>query len=515
MSSNIKMKSSFERRRYYSYRKVPQTPNPNTAKKRFTIHEYEKVIQELLEKIDYLESHLAEMGMDKIKILSSNRKINSDNNYLIEQIKLKERKNSELQKKNLNKSQKIESINKKYKDMRSSYDNKLDIINKQLIQKSEDINDLEDKMKSKDDKIIYMELVNDISFKEIQKQLSQLNALKLLNKSQEEKIFKLQNELDQLLLEKRSEGNLLLQINHLKEDNKRLVELLSITDKFSDFAFLSQSIPGGIRYLSDKNIKKMPPRMKATFIKQKIESLNSWIPGAAYDRLLEFNHLHNIKMDEDLINELLYKLNQVFREKEQKNLTKMKNKFQEQIFNLMNKYGIKNVGAPYNVLEVELMKKKNNKKIKQEQKKEKENKKTEEIADEMINYAKTTTTSYLLERKKNSDGKILNLKDKIVNQNLNNNKIISNNNIDDINKNNLLGERIIKEISKIKNKFEKIEKEFRSRINDNDIINENDFNNKIIVKENIKTLKSSIEWMISSMKDYLNDCMNHFMKIKK
>ena len=259
----------------------------------------------------------------------------------------------------------------------------------------------------------------------------------------------------------------------------------------------------------------MPPRMKATFIKQKIESLNSWIPGAAYDRLLEFNHLHNIKMDEDLINELLYKLNQVFREKEQKNLTKMKNKFQEQIFNLMNKYGIKNVGAPYNVLEVELMKKKNNKKIKQEQKKEKENKKTEEIADEMINYAKTTTTSYLLERKKNSDGKIVNLKDKIVNQNLNNNKIISNNNIDDTNKNNLLGEKIIKEISKIKNKFEKIEKEFRSRINDNDIINENDFNNKIIVKENIKTLKSSIEWMISSMKDYLNDCMNHFMKIKK
>ena len=212
MSSNIKRKSSFERRRYYSYRKVPQTPNPNKEKRRFTIHEYEKVIQQLLEKIDYLESHLAEMGMDKIKILSSNRKINSDNNYLIEQIKLKERRNSELQKKNLNKSQKIESINKKYKDMRSSYDNKLDIINKQLIQKSEDINDLEDKMKSKDDKIIYMELVNDISFKEIQKQLSQLNALKLLNKSQEEKIFKLQNELDQLLLEKRSEGNLLLQM---------------------------------------------------------------------------------------------------------------------------------------------------------------------------------------------------------------------------------------------------------------------------------------------------------------
>ena len=52
MSSNIERKSSFERRRYYSHRKVPQTPNPNKTKRRFTIHEYEKVIQQLLEKID-------------------------------------------------------------------------------------------------------------------------------------------------------------------------------------------------------------------------------------------------------------------------------------------------------------------------------------------------------------------------------------------------------------------------------------------------------------------------------
>ena len=509
MSSNIERKSSFERRRYYSHRKVPQTPNPNKTKRRFTIHEYEKVIQQLLEKIDYLESHLAEIGMDKIKILTSHKKISLDNNYLIKQIKSKERKNSELKKKNLEESQKLESINKKYKDMRLSYDSKLDIMNKQLLQKSEDIKGLVDKIKSKDDKIINMKLTNDISYKEIQTQLKELNILKLTNKTQEEKILKLQNELDQLLLEKRCEGNLLLEINHLKNDNKRLVELLSITDKFSDFAFLSESIPGGIRYLSDKNIKEMKPRMKANYIKRKIETLNSWIPGAAYDSVLEFNHLHNLKMDEDLINELLYKLNQVFREKEQRNLTKMKEKYQNQLFNLMKKYGIKNVGAPYNVLEVELMKKKNNQKIKQEQKKEKEDKKTEEIADELINYAKTTTTSYLLERKKNSAEKITNLKDKMVNKNLNNNKISSYNN-EDINMNNLCREKIIKEIKNIKNYLEKVEKEYRCKIKNLDLI-KGKYNNKKIKEGNIKLLNSNVDWMISSLKDYLNNCLNHFM----
>ena len=464
MSSNKLRKSSLERRRYYSYRKVPQTPNPTRVQKRFTSQEYEKVIQELLEKIDYLESHIFEIGVEKIKMVNSHKRISSDKNSLIKKIKTKERQNKELKRQNLNKSQKIESINKIYKDMRLSYDNKLDIMQKQLNQKSDDINNLVDKIKSKDDKIIDMQLTNDISYKEIQKQLDQLNNLKLVNKTKEEKILKLQNELDQLLIEKRCEGNLLLENMHLKNDNKRLVELLSITDKFSDFGFLNESIPGGIRYLSDKNIKKMLPRMKANFIKKKIETLNSWIPGAAYDSVLEFNYLHNINMDEELINELLYKLNQVFREKEERNIKKLKAKYQNQIYNLMKKYGIKNIGAPYNIVEVELMKKKNNKKIKQEQKKEMENIKTEDRANELINYAKTTTTSILLERKKNSDDKLINLRDKISNKDLNNNNYSYNNT--NININDLCKDKIIEEINSIKNNFEKIEKEFRNRIKD-------------------------------------------------
>ena len=512
MSSNKLRKSSLERRRYYSYRKVPQTPNPTRVQKRFTSQEYEKVIQELLEKIDYLESHIFEIGVEKIKMVNSHKRISSDKNSLIKKIKTKERQNKELKRQNLNKSQKIESINKIYKDMRLSYDNKLDIMQKQLNQKSDDINNLVDKIKSKDDKIIDMQLTNDISYKEIQKQLDQLNNLKLVNKTQEEKILKLQNELDQLLIEKRCEGNLLLENMHLKNDNKRLVELLSITDKFSDFGFLNESIPGGIRYLSDKNIKKMLPRMKANFIKKKIETLNSWIPGAAYDSVLEFNYLHNINMDEELINELLYKLNQVFREKEERNIKKLKAKYQNQIYNLMKKYGIKNIGAPYNIVEVELMKKKNNKKIKQEQKKEMENIKTEDRANELINYAKTTTTSILLERKKNSDDKLINLRDKISNKDLNNNNYSYNNT--NININDLCKDKIIEEINSIKNNFEKIEKEFRNRIKDIKLINGKDNNKKKIGEGNIKLLISNIEWMISSMKKYLNDIINNFMYIK-
>ena len=184
MSTKIRPKTSFERRRYYSFLKMPQTSkNAKPKIKKFEAEEYEKVIQELLEKIDYLESHLIETGMDKIKIVTSHKKLSLENNYLIKEIKKKDKKNEELKMKDLNNSQKIDRINRNFIDMRLSYDNKFNILQKELRQKSEDINELNDKMKLKDNKILDMKISNDISNKEIQKQFNELNILKLTNKT--------------------------------------------------------------------------------------------------------------------------------------------------------------------------------------------------------------------------------------------------------------------------------------------------------------------------------------------
>ena len=92
---------------------------------------------------------------------------------------------------------------------------------------------------------------------------------------------------------------------------------------------------------------------------------------------------------------------QVFREKEEKNIAKISTKYQKQILNIMDKYGIKNIAAPYNVLEVELVKKQAAKKIKLEQKKEQENKKRQESADDVANFAKSATSHFFWNHKKN------------------------------------------------------------------------------------------------------------------
>ena len=67
------------------------------------------------------------------------------------------------------------------------------------------------------------------------------------------------------------------------------------------------------------------------------------------------------------------------------------------------------------------------------------------------------------------------------------------------------------EIDNIKLNFDRLEKEYRNRVKDIDISikNENGKDN------GIKLLKSSVEWLIFSMKDVIKNSMNDLTQIKK
>ncbi len=531
--SSLSRKGSFDRRRYYSARHVP-SPSKFVQFKRMNAHQYEKVIKELLEKIEMLESRLVETGMDKIKIVTSHQKLTVENSYLKREVKSSEKRNNELNMKNINSSQKIDSINKYFKDVKSSYENKFKLMLRELRQKSEDINDLVDKLKVKDNKILDMKINNDLTYKEIEKQLNELEMLKLTNKSQEEKINKLQNELNKLYMEKRCEGNLLMENKHLKDDNIRLVELLSMTEEFSDFAYLNQCLPGGIRYINEIKLPELP-RERKRVIKHRIESLNSWIPAQVYDVMLKFNLQHDLNMDEILINELLGNLHQIYREKEEKNIARINAKYQKQILNIMDKYGIRNIAAPYNVVEVENIKKEASKKINMEKKREDMEKKRQAKADEIANFAKTATSHFFWNHKKKLDEQISELKEKLSIKTSDNNKIANYNKmditsgsgfktsygstadsfggVDKIMVNNLYVDKIIKEINSISESFEELVNEYKNRVKDTDV----NFGDKNIKSQrsSIKILKSSVDWLISSMKDILKDSKNQFHQMKK
>ena len=166
--------------------------------------------------------------------------------------------------------------------------------------------------------------------------------------------------------------------------------------------------------------------------------------------------MHDLNLDEVQINELLYKLNQVFREKEEKNIAKITTKFQNHFF---------------------------------------------------------------WNHKKKLDEQISNLKEKLSIKAMNNNKLSSYNKVDIAKEGFKTSygsttdsvDKMKGEIDNIKLNFDRLEKEYRNRVKDIDISikNENGKDN------GIKLLKSSVEWLIFSMKDVIKNSMNDLTQIKK
>ena len=65
--------------------------------------------------------------------------------------------------------------------------------------------------------------------KEFQKKTKEAKTL-------EEQLREAHKRIDELVMQRKAEGTTQLQIEHYKQDNKRLIDLLSTTDKFKNFA---------------------------------------------------------------------------------------------------------------------------------------------------------------------------------------------------------------------------------------------------------------------------------------
>ena len=516
MSINYATAGNYTRRRYYSSTKVPCKKE---SIKRMTAQEYEQIIQKLLEKIDTLEERMKSNGLDKIRIVTSHKLVSSENDALREELKLNEKKNNELLSKNDFSTKKIENINKTFNDVRNSYQSKFDILLKEIQLKSNEINELQEKLRKREETIQELRVNTDLTNKQIQKSNNELDLIQLTNKSQKDKIDSLEKELNNLYISKKSEGNLLLENKHLKDDNVKLLELLSVTKEFGEFASLQLTLPGGIRYVTEMDLP-IGPRARSEAIKLKLKNITAWVPAAAYEKILEFRTKYNFDMDETIINELLGQLNQVYREKEERNIAKVKVRYQKQILNLMDKYGIRNIAAPYNLVEVEKVKRDVVKKSKIEDKKNKLYKKIDEDGDEIINFAKTAASDFFSQQKKNYDTQITELKGKLSTKNNEDFQLtsMSKNDIltgasNDFSSSDFYVEKMIHEISSIISCFEDLIIEYKNRVKECEINFDND--NFKAQKSGIKVMKTSVDWLINSMKEILQDSKNQYLSKKK
>lgn len=206
----------------------------------------------------------------------------------------------------------------------------------------------------------------------------------------EERIRDLEAKLDELYLIRKSETAMQLEIKHLKDDNIRLLNMLKTTEEFKDFAYLAEDCGGGIRYVKSGSIysdqgnqgkpsfgtakcncnknalylndnsklsscklcscneshnlsKKVPGscKIKECVYRKMMDDTpfndNNWVPLEAFENLRKFATKYRLNIDDSLAKELLYNLNLVWKDRELKQIQRIRNKYQTEILDLRRK----------------------------------------------------------------------------------------------------------------------------------------------------------------------------------
>lgn len=284
-------------------------------------------------------------------------------------------------------------------------------MNRELDQKENDLNKLKENIYDKNEFISKMNVINDFHSSDNLKLKSVVQKLNNEKESLEDKIKDLEEKIDNMYITKKSETALQLEIDHLKDDNLRLLNMLKTTEEFKDFAYLAEDCTGGVRYVKGSSIygdgitgtnklsakcecskgsiypnckpckdkdkendpfdlqphkdKKKTCRIKECLVKKiqedSVQNDSNWVPIAAFETLNRFAHKYRLNIDDCLAKELLYQLNNIWKEREAKQIQRIKVKLQTEILDLRRRLNNKDSSE-------QIISKNENRKLKEEAK---------------------------------------------------------------------------------------------------------------------------------------------------
>ena len=464
---------------------------------------YEKRISELLDKIELLETRMNIMNEQKIKVVDKLKSFQEENDILKEQIS---RQNFNINKYN----QKIEECNCIINNLQN-INNNLNVtiknnnekFNNEIEKNNKILEKLNQQLLAKDETIKYQIKSNEINQKNNMTFKDELEQQKLINQKQIEKISELEKKIDEFYIQKESEGSLLLEIEHLKDDNIRLLEMLKNTSEFKDFA-KSKSNLNGTKLLqnikiNNNNVSNINNKSFSNKSYNSNEISNSYVPNEAYDLVQDFKNNNNLTVSDSILNSLLSSLNKIWKDYYSKQIKNLKAKNSEEINKLKRQLVMK---SPYNEfvaqktishLKKDLKKTKSN--LKDNVKKNSNNKgnpKGIELVDNALKIAKN------FENQKNSlENEIKTLKIKLAENEDNYN-----------NKNNIYNKGIfwmvckcLEEIILFQKNYEDILKDYNDR-NKNVTLN---FNNDNENEYKFKIYNNNIKWFINSIQKFISE----------
>jgi len=145
-----------------------------------------------------------------------------------------------------------------------------------------------------------------------------------------------------------------VQLEQLKQDNERLIEMLSQTDKFADFANFAKDSGGMMVYLGDPENPRTrchypKPKNKVRDIRPE-EEMADWVPEEAFRLAHDFRTKNGNKIGKTLINQLLMDLNTVWKNREASTISRIRSEASQQVQYLRRQLNSK---KPFQQVELE------------------------------------------------------------------------------------------------------------------------------------------------------------------
>jgi len=136
------------------------------------------------------------------------------------------------------------------------------------------------------------------------------------------------------VLARKSEGTALLQAEHFRQDNERLVKLLASTKEFANFGEFAHSSGASVRYLDPErqptkcHFPKYDTKLKSFKADEEIED---WMPEEAFKVAHDFRNKCAGQISSALMNTFLKDMNKVWKEREDKQIAKIKSECNHEV----------------------------------------------------------------------------------------------------------------------------------------------------------------------------------------
>jgi hypothetical protein len=195
----------------------------------------------------------------------------------------------------------------------------------ELSRRDNEIKELKEQVKTRDkalESTSTSHFIEQTRVRDLQSQLASLETeLKLLR----EKARQGERDIDKLYLDKKSEGTVMLEVEHYRADNARLIQLLKQTDEFKDFAEYAEDSKG-MRYLPLGNAP--PPKIKKPCTTCKAANeVEEWVPAEAFHIAHNFAAKYgNSGFTQAQINKLLSQINAIWRQREKNQVSRFRSK---------------------------------------------------------------------------------------------------------------------------------------------------------------------------------------------